>query len=85
MPRKPVDACHVRRTEIQKAHVWSKVQVKTSIWICHNITEWAYGVAIESFAALLLPEIPSQDNRTSHRSSHGLMVNTENHCDNDGQ
>ena len=50
MPQKPVDACHVRRTEIQKAHVWSKVQVKTSIRICHNIMERTYGVAI---AALL--------------------------------
>jgi hypothetical protein len=34
-------------------HVWSKVQVKTSIQICHNIMEWTYGVAIESVAALL--------------------------------
>ena len=53
MPQKPVDACHVRRTEIQKAHVWSKVQAKTSIRICHNIMQWTYGVAIESVTALL--------------------------------
>jgi hypothetical protein len=61
-------------TEIQKAHVWSKVQVITSIWICHYVMEWTYGVAIESFAALLcqkLAERPSQDNRTSHQSRHG--------------
>jgi hypothetical protein len=53
MPRKPVDACHVRRTEIQKANVWSTVKVKTSIRMCHNINNWSTGAAIESVAALL--------------------------------
>jgi hypothetical protein len=31
MLQKLVYACHVRRMEIQKAHVWSKEQIKTSI------------------------------------------------------
>jgi hypothetical protein len=69
MPRKLIDACLVRRTEIQKANVWGKVHVKTSIRIFHNImdSEWTNGVAIGSVAA---PESPSQDNRTSHHSRH---------------
>ena len=82
MPRKPVNACHVRRTEIQKAHVWRKVRVKTSILICHNMTEWTYGVAIESFAALLCRKARR---RITGRVIVRVMVNTENHCGNDGQ
>jgi hypothetical protein len=74
MPQKPVDACHVRRTEIQKAHVWSKVQVKTSIRICHNIMEWTYGVAIESVAALLCQKARR---RITGRVINRGMVNTE--------
>ena len=77
MPRKPVNACHqchVRRTEIQKAHVWSKVQVKTSIQICHNIMEWTYGVAIESVAALLCQK---SRRRITGRVIVRVMVNTE--------
>ncbi len=74
MPRKPADACHVHRTEIQKAHVWSKVQVKTSIRICHNIMEWTYGVAIESVAALLCQKARS---RIIGRVVIRGMVNTE--------
>jgi hypothetical protein len=74
MPRKPVDACHVRRTEIQKAHVWSKVQVKTSIRICHNIMEWTYGVAIESVASLLCQKV---HHRITGRVIIRGMVNTE--------
>ena len=75
MPQKPVDACHVRRTEIQKAHVWSKVQVKTSIRICHNIMQWTNGVAIESVAALLCQKARG---RVTGRVSIRGMVNTEN-------
>ena len=76
MPQKPVDACHVRRTEIQKAHVWNKleVQVKTSIRICHNIMEWTYGVAIESVAALLCQKARR---RITGRVIIRGMVNTE--------
>ncbi len=74
MPRKPVDACYVRRTEIQKAHVWSKVQVKTSIRICHNIMEWTYGVTIESVAALLCQKARR---RITGRVIIRGMVNTE--------
>jgi hypothetical protein len=74
MQRKPVDACQVRRTEIQKANVWSKVQVKTSIRICHNIMEWTNGVAIESVAALLFQKARR---RITGRVSIRGMVNTE--------
>ena len=74
MPRKPVDAGHVRRTEIQKAHVWSKAQVKTSIRICHYVMEWTYDVAIESFAALLCQKARR---RITGRVIIRGMVNTE--------
>jgi hypothetical protein len=74
MPRTPVDACHVRWTEIQKANVWSKVQVKTSIRICHNINEWTNGVAIESVAALLSQKARR---RITGRVIIRVMVNTE--------
>jgi hypothetical protein len=82
MQRKPVDACHVRWAEIQKANVWSKVQVKTSIRIWHNINEWTYGVAFESVAALLSQKARR---RITGRVIIQGMVNTENHCGNDGQ
>jgi hypothetical protein len=82
MQRKPVDAFHVRRTEIQKTHVWSKVQVKTSIRICHNLMEWPDGVAIESVAALLCQK--ARRGITGRVIIRG-MVNTGNHCGNDGQ
>ena len=74
MPQKPVDACHVRLTEIQKANVWSKVQVKTSIRICYNIMEWTYNVAIESVAALLCQKARR---RITGRVIIRGMVNTE--------
>ena len=74
MPKKPIDACHVRLTEIQKANVWSKVQVKTSIRICHNINEWTNGVAIESVAALLCKKARR---RITGRVIIRGMVNTE--------
>ncbi len=74
MPRKPVDAFHVHRTEIQKAHACSKVQVKTSIRMCHNINEWTYGVAIESVAALLCQKACR---RITGRVIIRGMVNTE--------
>jgi hypothetical protein len=74
MPQKPVDACHVRRTEIQMTHVCSKVQVKTSIRICHNINEWTNGAAIESVAALLCQKARR---RITGRVIIRGMVNTE--------
>ena len=75
MPQKPVDACHVRLTEIQKANAWSRVQVKTSIRICQNIKKWTNGVAIESVAALLCQKARR---RITGRVSIRGMVNTEN-------
>ena len=72
--QKPVYACHVRRSEILKVNVWCKVQVKTSIQICHNIMEWTNGVAIESVAALLFQKARR---RITARVSIRGMVNTE--------
>ncbi len=74
MPQKPVDACHVRLTEIQKANVWSKEQVKTSIRIYHYIIKWTNGVAIESVAALLCQKARR---RITGRVIIRGMVNTE--------
>ncbi len=75
MPRKSVDACHVRRTEIQMTYIWSKVQVKTRIRVCHNINEWTSGAAaIESVAALLCKKARR---RITGRVIIRGMVNTE--------
>jgi hypothetical protein len=75
MQRKPVYACHVRRTGIQKAHVsddvWSNVQVKTSIWICHCVHGMDVWRCNRVIRCSVMPESPSQDNRTSHRLRHG--------------
>jgi hypothetical protein len=74
MPRKSVDACHVRRTEIQMTYIWSKVQVKTRIRVCHNINEWTNGAAVESVAALLCKKARR---RITGRVIIRGMVNTE--------
>jgi hypothetical protein len=44
--------------------------------------EWTYGVAIESFLALLCQK--ARRKITGRVIGQG-MVNTENHCGNDGQ
>jgi hypothetical protein len=50
--------------------------------LCHNIMQWTNDVAIESVAALLFQKARR---RITGRVSIRGMVNTENHCGNDGQ